>query len=168
MLFVDVRTPGEFNAGHAERAINIPLDTVLSDERITQCARNRPIVLICQSGGRSKMAMQRLYAAGFQNVCDIGGGTAAWIQAGLPVERSTDSGVISLERQVRIAAGILILLGVILGFNLSSSWFYLSGFVGAGLIFAGVTDYCGMALLLGRAPWNQAPKSCTTSSRSDT
>lgn len=111
------------------------------------------------------MGMQRLVAAGFQNVTDIAGGTAAWIQAGLPVEQSAGRKVISLERQVRIAAGSLVLLGVIFGFNLNYNWFYLSAFVGAGLIFAGLTDFCGMAILLGKAPWNKAPKSCTTNSK---
>lgn len=155
LFFIDVRTPGEFNSGHAERAVNIPLDVLTSDPRITQCDKSRPIALICKSGGRSKAGMDMLRASGFQNVTDIGGGTAAWIQAGLPIETNDGPKVISLERQVRIAAGILILLGILFGFNLNSAWFYLSAFVGAGLIFAGVTDYCGMALLLARAPWNR-------------
>ena len=159
LLFIDVRTPGEFSSVHAERAVNIPLDSLATDPRIAQCGKDRPIALICQSGGRSRRAMEQLRAAGFQNVSDIGGGTAAWIAAGLPVERGDGIAVMSLERQVRIAAGALVLLGIFLGFNLSSSWFYLSGFVGAGLVFAGLTDYCGMALLLAKAPWNQSSKS---------
>jgi rhodanese-related sulfurtransferase len=83
----------------------------------------------------------------------VEGGTEAWIAAGLPVDRGTVT-AISLERQVRIAAGALVLLGVLLGWLVHPAFFGLSGFVGAGLVFAGITDFCGMGLLLARMPWN--------------
>ena len=83
----------------------------------------------------------------------VTGGTLAWQEAGLPVERGTVK-VISLERQVRIAAGSLVVIGVVLA-KLVNPWFIgLSAFVGAGLVFAGITDFCGMGLLLARLPWN--------------
>ena len=84
----------------------------------------------------------------------VEGGTKAWEAAGLPVVRG--QGVISIERQVRIGAGTLVLLGVLLGSWVDPFWFFLSGFVGAGLIFAGITDWCGMGLLLAKMPWNQS------------
>ena len=84
----------------------------------------------------------------------VEGGTQAWVTEGLPVV-SLGRGSMSIERQVRIGAGTLVLLGVVLGFLVHPGFFFLSGFVGAGLVFAGVTDWCGMGLLLARAPWNR-------------
>ena len=83
------------------------------------------------------------------------GGTLACEAANLPVVRGQKA--ISLERQVRIAAGSLVLIGAILGFWVDPYWIALAAFVGAGLIFAGITDTCGMAMLLARMPWNQVP-----------
>jgi hypothetical protein len=84
---------------------------------------------------------------------NVEGGTLACVEAGLPVK--TGKKAISLERQVRIAAGSLVLVGAALGFFVHPYWIGLSAFVGAGLVFAGVTDTCGMAIMLGRMPWNQ-------------
>ena len=85
-------------------------------------------------------------------VC-VDGGTEAWEQAGLPVVRGR--GVIALDRQVRIAAGLLVLLGVGLSLLVHPAFVAVSAFVGAGLVFAGITDTCGMAMLLAKMPWNQ-------------
>ena len=147
LFIVDVRTPGEYSAVHAESAINIPLDS-LSEERIQKEAQGRMVAFICKGGTRSKRACQAV-------TCDalsIVGGTDAWVNAGLPVVRG--KGVISLERQVRIAAGILVVLGVAGSLLLHPALIAISAFVGAGLIFAGVTDWCGMGLLLAKMPWN--------------
>src|SRR5208282_4038589 len=100
---------------------------------------------------------------GYDQTVVVAGGTLAWEDAGLPVVCSAST-VISLERQVRIAAGLLVLAGVLLA-RFVHPWFIgLSAFVGAGLVFAGITDYCGMGLLLAKLPWNQksgcAPGSC--------
>ncbi len=113
--------------------------------------KDTPVYVLCKAGVRARKAAEALCAAGHCDVTVIEGGIDALEQCGIPLKRGD---VISLERQVRISAGILVLLGVLLGASFSG-WFYiLSGFVGAGLIFAGVTDRCGMALLLARAPWN--------------
>lgn len=93
-------------------------------------------------------------AAGYSGIHVVEGGTQGWVAAGLPVV-SLGKKSISIERQVRIGAGILVLLGIVLGFMVHPGFFVLSGFIGAGLVFAGVTDWCGMALLLARAPWNR-------------
>jgi rhodanese-related sulfurtransferase len=147
---VDVRTPVEFAEVHAAGARLLPIDRL--DAGAMKKGRNgEPVYLICKSGKRSTEAAERLEAAGL-NVAVVSGGTEAWVQAGLPVERQR---VISLERQVRLGAGLLVLLGVVLG-ALVSPWFLLlSGFVGAGLIFAGATDWCGMAMVLAKMPWNR-------------
>ena len=82
------------------------------------------------------------------------GGTVACLKQNLACKKG-DSNVISLERQVRVAAGLLVLTGVLLGLLIDRAFFGISAFVGAGLIFAGITDWCGMGLLLARAPWNR-------------
>jgi rhodanese-related sulfurtransferase len=151
---LDVRTPAEFRELHAERARSVPLDRL--DPRAIMDAREgnaEPLYVICQSGSRAKQACERFGAAGFHNVVVVEGGTPAWEKAGGPVVRGKKT--ISLERQVRIAAGFLVLLGVVLALTIDPWFVLLSGFIGAGLVFAGITDTCGMGMLLGRMPWNQ-------------
>lgn len=153
---IDVRTPAEYAEVHAEGAKLAPLDKL--DPQAVMSVRggsaDDPLFVICKSGGRSAKAVEKFHAAGFTNVLSVEGGTTAWEQAGLPVTRGTKK-VISLERQVRIAAGSLVLFGVLLGWLVHPAFFALSGFVGAGLVFAGVTDWCGMGMLVARMPWNR-------------
>lgn len=154
---IDVRTPVEYSAMHAEGARPVPLDRL--DPAAVMASRagpaDQPVYFICQSGDRSAKAAESFQSAGFDNVLSVEGGTAAWERAGLPVVRGTRR-VISLERQVRIAAGLVVLLGVGLGSFVHPAFLALCGFVGAGLVFAGVTNWCGMGMLLARMPWNQA------------
>ncbi|MEM6468868.1 MAG: rhodanese-like domain-containing protein [Planctomycetota bacterium] len=152
---VDVRMPTEFREVHAEGAVNVPLDSLnpsAIDEKFGK-AENKPIYVICKSGGRSTKAAQQFLDAGVDRVVNVEGGTDAWIEAGLPVQRGKKA--ISLERQVRIAAGFLALLGAILGFLVHPYFVGLSAFIGAGLMFAGITDTCGMGMMLSQMPWNQ-------------
>jgi rhodanese-related sulfurtransferase len=148
---IDVRTPAEFRAVHAEGAVLVPLDRL--DVKQLGDPIKGPVYLICASGTRAKLAAEKLEAAGVPQPTIIEGGTKAWEAAGLPVVRGKSA--ISLERQVRITAGSLVLIGTILGWFVHRYFFGIPAFVGAGLVFAGVTDTCGMALLLARAPWNQ-------------
>lgn len=156
---IDVRTPAEHGEVHAEGAKNIPLDRLDPATLLASRAGRggEPVYFICRSGGRAAQACERVAAAGFADVVNVEGGTQAWEAAGLPVVRG-ERKVISLERQVRIAAGSLVVLGTALGAFVHPYFLGLSAFVGAGLVFAGVTDTCGMALMLGRLPWNQAGK----------
>lgn len=151
---IDVRTPVEFREVHVTIARNVPLDQLDANAiRESRAAKNEPLYVICKSGSRGRQACEKLVAAGCSNVVNVDGGTAAWDAAGFPVLRGKKA--MSLERQVRIAAGSLVLGGVLLS-RFVHPWFMgLSGFVGAGLIFAGVTDTCGMAMLLARMPWNR-------------
>lgn len=149
MDVVDVRSPGEFRSGHARGARNVPLEGI----EAVAVAAGKELVLICKSGKRASIAAERLAARGV-SACVVEGGTDAWAAAGCAME-SSGRGVISVERQVRIGAGLLVLAGVVLGFLVHPGFFGLSGFVGAGLVFAGATDWCGMALVLGRCPWNR-------------
>jgi len=112
-----------------------------------------PIYFICKSGSRAAKACEKMQAAGVGNALSIDGGTEAWERAGLPVVRG--KAAMSLERQVRIAAGSLVLIGLALGWFVHPYLYGLSAFVGAGLVFAGVTDWCGMGMLLARMPWNR-------------
>jgi rhodanese-related sulfurtransferase len=153
---IDVRTPAEFDALHAADARLVPLDRL--DPAAILSSRNgsggEPIYVICESGGRSARAAELFQAVGFANVFSVEGGTAAWERAGLPVVRGARR-VIPLERQVRIGAGSLVLVGLVLGWLVHPALFGLSAFMGAGLVFSGVTGFCGMALLLAKAPWNR-------------
>jgi len=117
-------------------------------------ASNDPLYVMCKTGGRAAKAVERFQAAGFSNVLAIAGGIVAWEQAGLPVVRGAPVAM-SLERQVRIAAGSLVVLGVVLGAWIHPALYVLAALIGCGLIFAGVTDWCGMGMLLARMPWNQ-------------
>jgi len=153
----DVRTPAEFRNLHAEPARNVPLNKL--DPRALMLARNgsdRPIYLICHSGSRSRQACEKFFSNGYTGAVSVEGGTQAWDAAGLPVVRGKKT--ISLERQVRIAAGSLVVLGSLLGWLVNPAFIALPALVGAGLIFAGVTDTCGMGMLLARMPWNAGPE----------
>jgi rhodanese-related sulfurtransferase len=160
---IDVRTAVEFREVHVADARNLPLDR-LDPVTIIQTrtgSKEEPLYLICRSGSRGRQACEKFLAAGFTNVVNVEGGTLACIEAGLPLLRGKKT--ISLERQVRIAAGLLVLLGILLGWLAHPAFLALSAFVGAGLVFAGITDTCGMGLLLARMPWNQvkdAPADC--------
>jgi rhodanese-related sulfurtransferase len=139
----------EFAAVHAAGARNVPLDRLTPADVLG----SGPVYVICRSGSRGRQACARLAAAGGRDVANVAGGTLAWEQAGLPVVRGRPA--VSLERQVRIAAGALVLLGTGLGAFVHPAFLAVAGFVGAGLVVSGVTDTCGMGLLLARMPWNR-------------
>jgi len=158
LALIDVRTPAEYAQMHVAAARNAPLDRLdpaaLADAGVV--ARNRPVLVICRSQTRAAMGAAAFEKAGFSDVTIVEGGTSGWAAAGYPLERRPLK-VISLERQVRIAAGAMVLIGAVLAWLVNPAFILLSGAIGAGLVFAGVTDICGLALLLGRAPWNQKP-----------
>jgi rhodanese-related sulfurtransferase len=149
---VDVRTPVEFREVHVGFAQNVPLDRLDPLALKAQRGSAGPLYVICRSGNRGRQACEKLAAAGL-NVVNVEGGTLAWEAAGLPVNRGKKA--ISLERQVRIVAGFLVLLGAVLALTVHPYFAGLSAFIGAGLMFAGITDTCGMGMLLARMPWNQ-------------
>lgn len=154
---IDVRTPVEFREVHVTIAKNMPLDSLDCGQIVSgRSHATEPLYVICRSGSRGKQACEKIVAAGCANVVNVEGGTMAWDQAGLPVTRGKKA--VSLERQVRIAAGALVLTGAVLSV-LHPYWIILSGLVGAGLMFAGITDTCGMGMVLARMPWNQVARS---------
>lgn len=164
---IDVRTPLEFREVHVEFARNVPLDS-LDPQNVMQSrqgATSEPLYVICRSGNRAGKACEKFVAQGFDNVVNVEGGTLAWDAAGLPVKRGKTA--VSLERQVRIAAGSLVLLGALLGYFVHPYFIFLSAFVGAGLVFAGVTDTCGMGMMLAKMPWNRVSVECESGSCSN-
>ncbi|MEM8783908.1 MAG: rhodanese family protein [Planctomycetota bacterium] len=151
---IDVRTPAEFRAVHVRGARLAPLDQLDPG----QVAASRPAdatgptLILCKSGRRAAQAAQQLATFDHEALV-VEGGTEACVAAGLPVQRGKRA--VSLERQVRIAAGSLVFVGTALAYFVHPAFLVLPGFVGAGLVFAGVTDTCGMGLLLARMPWNR-------------
>ena len=149
-LLVDVREPGEFAREHIAGAQSLPLSAF----DVSHLPRDRRIVLCCQSGARSTRALAQLQAAGFNDVAHLDGGLAAWKSAQLTTSVDITQ-PISIMRQVQIVAGSLVLAGALLAWLVSPWFIVLSGFVGAGLLFAGISDTCMMAMLLARLPYNR-------------
>jgi len=135
----------------------LELDTLEAnfEKHAEEIDHTKPVFLMCRSGNRAAKAAERLAAKGFTDIHVIKGGMQAWAAADLPVVNG-ESKTWSLERQVRFTAGLLILTSVILGFTVSQYFFVVSGLFGVGLTFAGATDWCGMAMVLARMPWNKA------------
>ncbi|MBE9070203.1 rhodanese-like domain-containing protein [Leptolyngbya cf. ectocarpi LEGE 11479] len=151
-LLLDVREPAEYAAEHIPGARLMPLSSF--DANTLWTLSDRKIVLQCQSGKRSAQAAQKMFEAGFDKVAHLQGGLPTWKAAGYPTKVNKNA-PISMFRQVQIVAGSLVFLGTVLG-ALVSPWFLLmSGFIGAGLVFAGVTNTCAMAMLLAKLPYNQ-------------
>lgn len=151
-LIVDVRTPGEFDTAHIDGAINLPLDQVDAPQaRIVRDAGGR-MLLICQSGNRATQACTKLARAGLTEATVLTGGMNAWIAAGGTVQRGRPRW--SLERQVRLAAGLIVLLAIVVSVWLPATR-YLAGLLGAGLTLAAVTNTCLLGMLLARLPYNR-------------
>lgn len=155
---LDVRTAAEVKAAALPDCLHIPLHELtverLQSELIKSGKNSAQIYLLCQSGKRAEIAAAQLTGNVDSELVIIEGGMNAVRDAQIPLQQ-TGKAVMSLERQVRILAGFLVLIGVLLGFMVSSGFFVLSGFVGAGLMFAGITDTCMMGLLIARMPWNR-------------
>ena len=152
LTVLDVRTGVECRTESLDYPyIHIPLHLLDPSAFVKNHRGPDPVYILCRSGGRARKAAESLVAAGLQKAVIVTGGIGACKSCGVNIKAGQ---TLSLERQVRIAAGALVLAGVALGSLIDSHFYILSGAVGAGLIFAGITDWCGMALLLARAPWN--------------
>lgn len=154
---IDVCTPLEFREVHIEFARNVPLNQL---DPASLSRSGEPLFIICRSGIRSRQACEQLRKAGVANVISVDGGTAACKGTTLPVVRGKKA--ISLDRQVRLVIGGLVLLGNLAGLLYHPAFFCLSIFMGAGLIFAGITDTCALGMLLARMPWNRCNPSETS------
>ncbi|MET8610091.1 rhodanese-like domain-containing protein [Streptomyces sp. RM1] len=158
---IDVRTPGEYAGGHVPGALNIPLDQLdraLPD--IRHAAERGELLVVCASGARSEKACAQLAAQGIR-AATLAGGTGAWAAQGHALDRPLACDVKtawSMDRQVRLTAGSLVLLGLALGEFVHPAFRLLSAGVAGGLVFSAVTDTCGMAAMLGKLPYNRPGK----------
>lgn len=151
-ILVDIREADEFARSHIAGAHSKPLSGWEQAHLGFDPAAD--VIFTCRSGVRTAGACDRLAARVSSEAFVLEGGVNAWKKAGLPV--ATDaSAPLEIMRQVQIAAGTLILIGALLGTFVTPAWFGLSAFVGAGLLFAGISGFCGMARLLMLAPWNR-------------
>lgn len=151
-VLVDVREPGEYANEHITGAASFPLSSFDPSRLISE--KNKTIALYCQSGRRSAQAAQKLLEAGFPQVAHLKGGIPTWTAAGFSTQTEKNA-PISLFRQVQIVAGSLVVIGTVLGVLVSPKFLILSGFVGCGLVFAGITNTCAMGMLLAKLPYNQ-------------
>lgn len=149
---VDVREPVENAEESIPQARLIPLGEL--EKRAHELDRTRPLVVHCQSGKRGSQAVEKLRALGFTDVQNLEGGIQAWKEKGLAVHRSSRGGL-PLMQQVQLTIGLGVLTGVLLSRYVNPQWIWLSAFFGAGLVMAGLTGWCGLAILLSKMPWNQ-------------
>ncbi|BCJ75859.1 sulfurtransferase [Catellatospora sp. IY07-71] len=154
-LLVDVRTPGEYETAHIAGSINLPLDQVDAHLQHIVAAAGATMVIVCQSGNRAGQCQSRLSAAGVTGAAVMTGGLNAWLAAGAPVVRGRQRW--SLERQVRLVAGGIVLVSIVASVWLPAAR-YLAGFIGAGLTFAALTDTCAMGMMLAKLPYNRPAK----------
>ncbi len=152
VLLIDVREPAEHRSECIDGACLIPLSEI-SVEKLP--STKRPIVIHCKSGKRSSDACAKLLAVNSSlDVASLEGGIIAWNQAGYNIKKSS-SNILSLDRQTQIAVGFIAFSGTILGTFTNPVFYILPGFIGAGLMFAGITGWCGMAKLLTKMSWNR-------------
>lgn len=147
---IDIRQPDEHARERIAGALNVPLDRLSEDS-----ASGDVLIFHCRSGMRTAQAASTLSrAAAGRNCYVVEGGISGWRNAGLPVE-TVRGAPIEMQRQVMIAAGSLVLLGALMAMLVTPGWLWLSLFVGAGLTFAGISGFCGMAHVLAMMPWNR-------------
>jgi rhodanese-related sulfurtransferase len=152
---IDVRTPGEFAAGHIEGSYNVPLDLLREHRGEMRYHLDETVVLICRSSNRAAQAEQALAEVGLPNLRLLAGGIAAWEAAGAPVRRPQPRW--DLERQVRLVAGALVLGAVLVGVAVPPvTW--LAAVIGGGLTLAALTNTCLMGMLLAKLPYNRGPR----------
>lgn len=150
--FINVCTPAEYKEKHIPGVRSVPLDEI--ERHISELSQKQTIYVHCRSGKRGAQAIEKLRTLGIKaDLVNVEGGMIAWEEAGF--ETGSHTTRIPIIRQTMIGAGLLILLSVLLSIFYMPAWIYLSAAVGAGLLFAGLTGWCGMAFLLARMPWNK-------------
>jgi len=156
-VLIDIRERADYLREHIPGAVSLPLSDITAGKRVEN-AGSRPVIFHCQAGMRTTSNADALIkAVTSENVFLMSGGINAWKSATFPTVEDKKQ-PLPLIRQVHITAGSLVLLGVVSGYTLDSRLFLLSGVIGAGLIFSGVTGFCGMATLLQKMPWNRTAK----------
>ncbi len=149
---VDVREPSEHAAGRIAGAQLVPLAVLAAVA--ASWVREEAVILYCQSGRRSARGLEELAALGFTQATHLEGGYAAWVANGRATEKDARAPW-ALERQVRLAVGLLVLLFTLLGLYAHPAFFLLDLAISGGLIFSALTNTCGLALVLTKMPWNR-------------
>ena len=160
---IDVREFSEFNNERIADAQLMPLSNF--EKHADEIDHTKPVYLMCRSGNRAKNAAEKLASKGFTDIHVVEGGMVAWAGANLPVVTG-ESKVWSLERQVRFAAGLFVLIGILLGAFFGPYLTLISALVGGGLMFSAATDTCAMGMVLAKMPWNKAPAACNAPAKS--
>lgn len=154
-ILVDIRQPNEYLREHIEGAQLQPLSQLEKEGLSGKALQAETIIFHCLSGQRTSKASQLLTAlSGNKQAYILQGGLNGWKKENQPTKKDPTK-PIDIMRQVQIVAGSLVLIGVLLGWTTNVAFYLLSGFVGTGLLFAGITGFCGMARLLDKMPWNK-------------
>lgn len=154
-VIIDVRTPAEFQEMHLPTSTNIPLgDLEANAKRLHALADHQPVLLVCRSGKRAAKAQETLASLGITNTQVMSGGILACLDRNEELIRSGKTAM-SLERQVRVAAGAMVAVGSVLAAVVNPWFLVIPAFVGSGLVFAGLTDTCAMGMAIARMPWNR-------------
>lgn len=152
-VLVDVREPAEHAAESISGAKLLPLSAV--SRSALPDARGKKLVIHCRKGGRGGAACEKLLAEDpALEIYNLEGGIGAWAEAGFPV-KSSGKFFLPLDRQVQLAIGLMLIAASVVGTVFSPAWFLFTGLIGAGLTVAGLTGFCGLALLMARMPWNR-------------
>jgi len=150
--FINVCTPAEYKESHIEGVRNLPLDEIA--DNIDALSKKKTVYIHCRSGNRGQKAIDQLKKAGVKaELINLQGGLNAWEQAHLPTNSLTTR--LPIIRQVLITAGLLIILGFVLAQVAHASFIYIALIVGLGLLFSGISGWCGMASILSKMPWNK-------------
>jgi len=153
VTLIDVREPSEYNAEHIAEAVLMPLATI-TQSKLSEYA-NKKLVFQCRSGKRGAIACDKVANMGLNTeIYNLDGGIMAWSQAGLKVQINGKA-ILPLDRQVQLTIGICVLISGLLGYFYTCSFSLLSALIGIGLIFAGITGFCGLARALALMPWNK-------------
>ncbi len=159
-VLIDVREDFEHAAERIGGALHCPLSRLEIDD-LRRKSGDKRIVFHCRTGKRSSDAARRFQSDG-EPAFHLAGGIEAWKSAGLRTERPSAGPRIDVMRQTQMLIGLFVLSGVLLGSFVSPWFLLLSGFMGAGLIFAGLSGTCGMAFMLAKLPWNRVQRVCRT------
>jgi len=158
ICILDVRTSAEVKAAALPNCLHIPLHELSAERLQAEIAKSGKngsrVYLLCQAGRRAEMAADALKGNVQAELVIIEGGMNAVKQSNIPLANQGRR-IIPLERQVRIAAGSIVLIGAALGTWVNPAFYGLSAFVGGGLVFAGITDICPMGMMIAKAPWNK-------------
>lgn len=157
-VLIDIRSSDEYKREHIAQAQSIPLERLQNPTALAHIPNESNLIFHCKSGVRTQNAQTLFTNIAQQRHCQcfiLEQGISGWKKAGLATQIDRKQ-PLEIMRQVQIAAGSMTLLGVLLGYLVSPYFYWLSGFIGAGLTFAGVTGFCGLARLLAKMPWNKS------------